>query len=124
MGKGAGKGAQNAAMMAFKFAPARDDSVSAPSLSKVAGDGGADPADAHNAHAQKTDSRGRTPTWRRRPRHKTGPRGRRRPPARAGHTPRRGAASRLHNVTHPPPSTLPTAPRDRGVFYLSYRRIT
>ena len=48
----------------------------------------------------QTDSRGRTPTWRRRP------------PARAGHTPPRGAAARLHNVTHPPPSTLPTVPRE------------
>ena len=51
MGKGAGKGAQNAAMMAFKFAPARDDSVSAPSFSKAAGAGGADPAGAAHTAA-------------------------------------------------------------------------
>ena len=55
MGKGAGKGAQNAAMMAFKLAPARDDSVSAPSSSKVAGDGGADPADAAHAAVALTN---------------------------------------------------------------------
>ena len=55
MGKGAGKGAQNAAMMAFKFAPARDDSVSAPSFSKVAGDGGADPAGAADAVSSLTN---------------------------------------------------------------------
>ena len=55
MGKGAGKGAQNAAMMAFKFAPARDDSVSAPSSSVVAGDGGADPAGAADAVASLTN---------------------------------------------------------------------
>ena len=30
----------------------------------------------------------------------------------AGHTPPRGAAARLHNVTRPPPSTLPTVPRE------------
>ena len=51
MGKGAGKGAQNAAMMAFKSAPARDDSVSAPSFSKAAGAGGADPAGAAHTAA-------------------------------------------------------------------------
>jgi len=55
MGKGAGKGAQNAAMMAFKFAPARDDSVSAPSSLKVAGGGGADPAGAADAVASLTN---------------------------------------------------------------------
>ena len=55
MGKGAGKGAQNAALMAFKPAPARDDSVSAPSLSKVAGGGGADPAGAAHTTAGLTN---------------------------------------------------------------------
>ena len=55
MGKGAGKGAQNAAMMAFKFAPARDDSVSAPSFSKVAGGVGAAPAGAARAAAALTN---------------------------------------------------------------------
>ena len=55
MGKGAGKGAQNAAMMAFKFAPARDDSVSAPSSLKVAGDDRADPAGAADAVASLTN---------------------------------------------------------------------
>ena len=55
MGKGAGKGAQNAALMAFKFAPARDDSVSAPSFSKRAGGGGADPAGARDAAVALTN---------------------------------------------------------------------
>ena len=48
MGKGAGKGAQNPAMMAFKSAPACDDLVSEPSTAEVAGDDRADawrPAD-------------------------------------------------------------------------------
>ena len=55
MGKGAGKGAQNPAMMAFKSAPACDDLVSEPSNAEVAGDGGADPAGAADAAAALTN---------------------------------------------------------------------